>query len=355
MCSIANRKLFSDYGFMIQVQNTIPTGGFVEVVFPSQYRQYLGIPLYPQCNVPCTRSINKVVFSFPNGLAAGTRRNESNPETYLEIKDIINPDTKGGTGNFQVRSIKGSNVIDENLIFGTIGMGEVPNTLTSTSVIYDPIGSTSAAGKATKLIFRFKTVSFIPKSSYFRITMPLGQGYSATATPLCQFLPVLGQMPSGTTTCTFSAGVVIMSGLASDISSGSVLNIQLSVTNPPQTVTGPLFRVEILRSNTQYIYDWVDKLVGPDVTAGQLTGISMTPAASLTELSRGKTDAVTLTFSLGNPIPLGGMIQVTIPDALGFLDLKNFEKPTTYYVLSGLTDANATTPVRLQYMEETAL
>lgn len=234
-------------------------------------------------------------------------------------------------------------------------MGEIPNTLTSTSVIYDPAGSTSAAGKTTKLIFRFKTVSFIPKSSYFRITMPLGQGYTATATPICQFLPVLGQMPSGTMTCTFSAGVVIMTGLSSDISPGSVLNIQLAVTNPPQTVTGPLFRVEILRSNTQYIYDWIDKLVGPDVTPGQLTGITMTPAGSAAELSRGKTDAVTLTFSLGNPIPLGGMIQVTIPDALAFLDLENFEKPTTYYVLSGLTDASATDPVKLRYLEESAL
>ena len=120
-----------------------------------------------------------------------------------------------------------------------------------------------------------------------------------------------------------------MTGLGSDITSGSVINIQLAIINPPQTVTSPLFRLEILRSNTQYIYDWVDKLVGPDVTPGQLTGITMTPMGSASELSRGKTDAVTLTFSLGNPLPLGAMIQVTVPDALNFLDLQNFDRPTT--------------------------
>lgn len=73
-CSIANRKLFSDYGFNMMIKNDIPSGGYIEVIFPSQYRQYLGIPLYAQCNRRCARTINSVVFYFDSGLVAGSSR-----------------------------------------------------------------------------------------------------------------------------------------------------------------------------------------------------------------------------------------------------------------------------------------
>jgi hypothetical protein len=73
-CSIANRKLFSDYGFNMKIQNDIPSGGYIEVIFPAQYREYLGIPLYSQCNQKCKRSINSVLFYFDNGLSAGSSR-----------------------------------------------------------------------------------------------------------------------------------------------------------------------------------------------------------------------------------------------------------------------------------------
>lgn len=73
-CSIANRKLFSHYGFSLKIENEIPTGGYIQVYFPSQYREYLGIPLYPQCNIRCDRTTETVIFYFDNGLAAGNSR-----------------------------------------------------------------------------------------------------------------------------------------------------------------------------------------------------------------------------------------------------------------------------------------
>lgn len=72
-CSIANRREFSDYGFNMRVENEIPPGGFIQVDFPSQYREYLGIPLYPICNRRCTRGIRSVTFFFDTGLAPGSR------------------------------------------------------------------------------------------------------------------------------------------------------------------------------------------------------------------------------------------------------------------------------------------
>lgn len=45
-------------------------------------------------------------------------------EIKLIIRKVKNPEGKGGTGNFEVRSTLGENIFDENLIFGTIGIGD---------------------------------------------------------------------------------------------------------------------------------------------------------------------------------------------------------------------------------------
>ena len=346
-CSIANRKIFSDYGFSLKVESEVPAGGFIEVVFPSQYREYLGIPLYPQCNVRCDRYRYSVRFYFDGGLSAGL-------SVYLEIKNIINPEKKGGTGNFEVRSLKGSNTIDENLIFGTIGMGETPNILRSVSIKYDSTGGSAYAGESSQYLFGFKVVSFVPAGSYFRITLPKGKGYSANTNPTCSFVSVLGILPQGSMVCTFTNGQVFMRGLSQDIVEGTVVSIRILLNNPPQTVTGPLFRIEVMRNQTQYIYDWKDNFVGPDVIPGKLTSVSLSTLGSVSELSRGKTDGFQLTFTTTNPIQAGGMIEVTIPGSYSFLEERVFDKPTTYYVVSGLSSFNATQRLTLAYVDSTA-
>lgn len=271
------------------------------------------------------------------------------------IKNIINPDKKGGTGNFEVRSMKGSNIIDENLIFGTIGMGEVPETLRSTQITFDvAAGGVSTAGLISKYTFTFKTVSFAPKGSYFRITLPQGLMYSATANPPCGFLPVLGVTPVGTLTCTYADGKVIVNGLGQDVPGLTVLSLYIQILNPPQTVTSPKFRIEMLRTSTQYVYDWKDNQLGPDITPGLITAVSVTPTGDPAYLAMGKTEEFTLQFTVYNPISQGGMITVDIPSSFSFVDSKLFDKPTTYYVLSGLDSVSTTTKVQMVYTESTA-
>jgi hypothetical protein len=41
--SIANRNEFSDYTFKMIPQTDVPAGGYVEIIFPSQYLAGLGI------------------------------------------------------------------------------------------------------------------------------------------------------------------------------------------------------------------------------------------------------------------------------------------------------------------------
>lgn len=272
---------------------------------------------------------------------------------YLQVNNVINPVKKGGTGNFQVSSKKGSNTIDENLIFGTIGIGQYPNLLTSTIVQIDPSGGSSYAGDSSSYIFGFKLVSFVPSGSYFRLTMPLGQGYTVSAAPACSFLPVLGVTPSGTLTCSYSDGQILVRGLGQDLKQGTVLSIKVAITNPPQAIDVPLFRMEVMRDKTQYIYDWVDLLPGPAILPGKLSSVSVTPAGASADLAMGKTETLTLTFTTKNKVPQGGMITVYVPTSFAFVDLKVYDKPVTYYVISGLTAANSSVGITLTYEEST--
>ena len=347
-CSVANRKLFSDYGFNLQISNDIAPGGFIQINFPAQYREYLGIPLYPQCNIRCQRFIGSVMFFFDTGLTAGST-------AYLMIKNIINPDKKGGTGNFEIRSLKGSNIIDENLIFGTIGMGETPQILRSTSIVFDSsFGGVSTAGLVSRYTFNFKTVSFAPLGSYFRITLPIGLNYNAAASPACGFRPVLGVTPIGTMICTFSNNQIIVNGLGQDIVGLTVLSLWVELLNPPQTVTSPTFRLEVIRTNTQYVYDWKDGLVGPDITPGLISSVAVTPTGNSNALAMGKSEQFLLTFTIYNPISSAGMITIYTPSSFAFLDRQIFNKPTTYYVLSGLTSSSSSSNVLMQYTDATS-
>jgi len=53
----------------------------------------------------------------------------------------MNPSTKGGVGSFILKTLMGKNVVDENKIFGIIGIADVATTMVSAGVDFDPAGS----------------------------------------------------------------------------------------------------------------------------------------------------------------------------------------------------------------------
>ena len=46
----------------------------------------------------------------------------------------MNPPKNGGVGNFIVKTKQGKNIVDENLIFGIIGIADISSSLISSSV-----------------------------------------------------------------------------------------------------------------------------------------------------------------------------------------------------------------------------
>jgi len=50
----------------------------------------------------------------------------------------LNPENQGGVGSFILRTKQGSNIVDENLIFGIIGIASTKNSLTSAAINLHP-------------------------------------------------------------------------------------------------------------------------------------------------------------------------------------------------------------------------
>jgi hypothetical protein len=93
--SAANAQAFSDYTFSFSLQTDLPAGGHLEVEFPKgSYRLLLGIPLTPTCTVTCSRVLYSIKFEYPAGLV-------KNVDYTVTVKNILNPDVSGGTGNFK--------------------------------------------------------------------------------------------------------------------------------------------------------------------------------------------------------------------------------------------------------------
>lgn len=145
-----------------------------------------------------------------------------------------------------------------------------------------------------------------------------------------------------------------MRGLSQDLREGSVVSLKVDITNPPRSVDAPLFRIEVMRDKTQYVYDWVDKLLGPAILPGKLSAVSVIPTGNLAELSMAKTETLTLSFTTKNKIPEGGKITVAVPTSFRFLDIKVYDKPITYYIISGLVASNTSVGIGLEFLESTA-
>lgn len=136
-------------------------------------------------------------------------------EIVITIFGVLNPAIKGGTGNFQIETYDGVNLLDQNLIFGVIGISDSAGTLTSNIVSFNPTASTKA-GDLSSYQFQFKTSTIFPAGSYMKFVFP--KGFKGLTTyPTCKAFSVNGFTAQGQLTCVSQGNVVVVTGkLAKD-------------------------------------------------------------------------------------------------------------------------------------------
>ena len=336
--SYTNQAVLADYSFTFIPSTTIPVGGMVQVTFPRQFSSGLGLTASPSCApTTCTVSGYTVTFTLSSACVYGS-------VCVVQVNSVRNPASAGGTGPFQLVSSINNYVLDMNLHFGVIGIEQSSGTLTSTSVAVAS-GQSSYAGESTKYDFLFTVNKWTPKYSWFRFTFP-NDDYAISGFPSCTALSINRYQLPGLLSCTTTGRKVTLLGFSDDINPGTALGIRISVTNPAKAITTGTFTIETGRNSTSTVYEQQTNIPGVTITAGRITGISLTPVDTTMTQSTNNVMRYTLVFTFTNAIEQGGAIVIACNNNF---NLQSTTGPNLYWVNSGLSDISITQPVTAVY------
>lgn len=336
-CSYSNINEVADYTFSFLPDTALPAGGLLVITFPQQYEAGLGGS--GNCGADsCTVSGRSVTVTVGADLQAGQKHS-------VTVFGVRNPAFVGGTGPFALTSYYGSTILDQNLVFGVLGIAAAVSNLSFASVITTS-GSSARVGDASRLDFFFKTALGLPANIWIRFTFPSNPSFSLAPQPTCISIAARGVTLQGSLQCVLSSNQVTLTGVTAALPPGSDGTIRISVTNPPQAGLAGPFTVETGVFGTNTVLERAANVPGIQIAPGQVTGIAIIPADSQMTQSTGRLMPYLVTFTLTNPVPSGGGINIRFS-----ADFNPNGSLNGAYVVSGLSDA--TSALQLAYTAAT--
>ena len=336
LSSYNNINEIADYTFSFTPDTAVPAGGLLVITFPQQYAAGLGLGGSVSCKGgSCTISERTVTLTVTAQLTAGM----VGSVTVLKVK---NPAIVGGTGPFALATYRGSTLLDQNLVFGVIGITSAVSILSFASVITTS-GSSALVGDSSRLDFFFKTTVGIAPGTWIRFAFPSSPAFTLATQPTCVSVPARGTTLQGSLQCTLSDSKVTLTGVTTALPAGSDVTIRISVTNPPQAGTAGPFTVETGVLGTNTVLERTVSIPGVQIAPGQITGVSLIPADAQMTQSTGRFMPYLLTFTLTNPVPYGGRINIQCN-----ADFNPSGSLNGAYIKSGLSDPSSAT-IQLTY------
>ena len=341
MPSVSNINESADYTFKFYPDTTIPAAGTITITFPYEYTSGLGITTATCTGGTCTVSGYDVVITTSVQLY-------TQDLVTVIVHGVTNPSAQGGTGPFKIVTRGGFNILDENYVFGVIGIAPAQNILTSTSALLMS-GGDSTTSSSTYYDFRLQTQEILPAWSWLRFTFP--SEFSLINSPNCTAVEVEDYTPSGDLTClTDSSGQAVkLTGLSEDISAERDIAIRVQATNPSYVLTTSTFKIESGRNNTNTVYEYSLTVPGVTITPSPINSISLLAVDSTTTLARSKQVYYELKFTPSNTIAQGGTIEIQFNNNFNLdpqaIDNQNID-PT---VESGLFDIDVNTRTTCVY------
>ncbi|CAD8123188.1 unnamed protein product [Paramecium sonneborni] len=327
--TIANRNQYSDYTIQVIPETNVPAGGYIEIIFPIQYQSGLGEKAY--CT-NCTINGHTILFYFADTPILSVANT-------LKIYNILNPAERGGTGNFIIRTKRFEFIYDENLIFQTIGIADDIAQLSSCIVSFvDP----PTSGSLGKYNFAFKTNINLPLGTTIQLFIP--NVYIISDNPSCSLYSINDLVIEGNIVCKLLEGSrVQVSGFSNDITSGSEVGIQISLTNPSYSQVTSTFIIAAYRYGTSIIYTWKTGINGIQILPGLIKDISLLPLQKV-RLATDKVIDYQLKFLATNSLPAGSAIMIKFP-----ITFQLVEPPFAYlFFKSGLEDISENSPLLIQ-------
>ena len=335
--SVTNALEFATYTFKFIPSSDIPAGGLVDIEFPSTFEEGLGVQDTIHCGeFECSLDGRTVTVTLNSEVRAGSI-------LEVDVEDVRNPSSPGGTGVFKLTSWIGDYALDENLVFGAVGIDHEPRELSSCSANIETYGSLKA-GEDTNYEFSFTVNSLLPAGSWIRIIFPEDE-IAIPEIPTCASIPVNGVQLEGIL-CRQSGNTMTISRFTNSIPSQTDLKISIAVTNPLKSLTTGSFNIQTGRYQTNTIYEKCPSIPGLSISPGSITNVSLYPVDLDAVQSRGKLSLYTLSFKTFNTIPEGGEIWVY------FNNNFNMDNSVIYRHQAGLTDISTRAEITLAYDQE---
>ncbi|EAR97741.2 histone deacetylase family protein (macronuclear) [Tetrahymena thermophila SB210] len=344
--TLANAGVRADYTFSFIPQTFLPAGGNLQIIFPSQYSATQAFQINNLvCSVTCQASGLTLTFTFPYDLAAGIAQT-------VTVQQVLNPSTKGGVGSFILQTLQGQNIVDQNKIFGIIGIADISTNLISANIQVNPSGS-DLAGDYTSYQLTFQTASNIPAGSYFILQIPTD--FTLEDYPTCISPSLNGYFIAGQLICTLqSNNQVRIDGVVGVLTQGINYVLQISMQNPPYTInpntasSNYVFSFQIYKQGTQILFESISGIQGPAINAAGLNNISLTPTDQLNLNNRyiyaeyKLNFTPTLALENGNCIVISfpAYFQVLVSQQLMYLQENMYQLHYINYGLDNLSENN---------------
>lgn len=275
--STTNANDVSEYNFTMFTDNPIPENGIIDIEFPSgQFQTGLGLPNTVIVYAPYPTVVPASVSDRTVSCTIGARG--AFIPFVVTIRNIINPIKVGGTGSFKIKSRINDYVIDENFVFGAVGISASAEKLITATIEIES-GQSIYAGELTNYIVSFIPSDNIQSNVIIRIIFPEIYNLNYVLFDQCEALSYNNYQLSGTLACNVNQNfnnMLDINGNSAIIPKGQTVKIRIKkLYNPSQSMTTDLFTFRILdkgSNNTLQIQDSVPGLV---ISPGVMSNVAL--------------------------------------------------------------------------------
>lgn len=289
----------------------IPKGDYLKVVLPSQFPAQV-FPAGTACLINNVSHLCIIENSYTVSITAASDI-RSGRRLLLIIPNVATPSSPGGTGYFQIYSMRnvGGQIIDRNEVLGTFGFA--PAFKSATATLSVATGSTLKTGASSTYIAALTLSTAIEQYTTFRVILPAE--FKVGSPLVCTALPT-GATPAvaGSFSCTAntSENAIYVVGLAQSVSAAAVVTFSFGpVTNPGavQSAGASSFYVDSVRTGSKVVIDRAT-VNSPTIIANDIKA-TLRPYSAAGRWTKNNILLTTLEITLTNPVPAGGLITIT--------------------------------------------
>lgn len=330
--TVSNALQYTNYTFKFIPSTYLPPKSTVELTFPYQYLPTLGIDIIKSttCSHICTISDYVVTFQLINEV-------NPNTEVTLQIYNVKNPDSKGGIGDYKLRTKKTDFLFEENRIFGSLGIGDTPNRLMGCILSAE----SKEAGLQSKYYLSFKNGETLEKNSFLTLSIPPTALYKFPANLGCQTYSINGfKLPSISCEVLLNSNQILFRGVDNEISANNEIGITFSLINPAFSLTTEVFSLQIYKYKTSMVTNMRMDMPSLTITPGKLSNVVLKPAEIFSTITMSKIMKLELAFTTKNEIPVNGIIYIEFPNGFEILFNTGLDE---ILIVSGLNDQTSLT------------